>query len=67
MTHNKLMQVKNLVKLLSSKSLDATSLLQNNLNPDYFKINVSNQLSPVFELKGLQLDKVYELMQQQNY
>ncbi len=36
-------------------SLDAaTKLLQYNLNPDYFNINVSNQLSPVFELKGIQ-------------
>ncbi len=28
-------------------------LLQLNLNPDYYNINVSNQLSPVFELKGV--------------
>ena len=27
--------------------------MQYNLNPDYFNINVSNQLSPVFELKGV--------------
>jgi hypothetical protein len=30
-----------------------TKLLNYNLNPDYFNINASNQLSPVFELKGL--------------
>jgi hypothetical protein len=55
------------LEIKAGLSLDATTkLLQYNLNPDYFIMNVSIQLSPVFELKGLQLDKVYQLVQQQN-
>ncbi len=35
-------------------SIDSTTkLLEYKLNPDYFNINASNQLSPVFELKGV--------------
>jgi hypothetical protein len=35
-------------------SIDSvTKLLNYNLNPDYFNINATNQLSPVFEFKGL--------------
>ncbi len=35
-------------------SIDSTTeLLQYNLNPDCFDINASDQLSPVFELKGV--------------
>ncbi len=42
------------LKTNSGLSIDvANKLLQLNLNPDYYNINVSNQLSPVFELKGV--------------
>ncbi len=41
-------------KTNSGLSIDAeTKLLKLNLNPDYYNINVSNQLSPVLELKGV--------------
>ena len=36
-------------------SIDSTTkLLEYKLNSDYFNINASNQLSPVFEIKGIQ-------------
>jgi hypothetical protein len=35
-------------------SIDSTTeLLEHNMNPDYFNVNASNQLSPVLELKGI--------------
>ncbi len=37
-----------------------TNLLQYNLNPDCCNINVSNQVSPVFELKDFKVGKVYQ-------
>ena len=45
------------VKINNGLSIDSTTkLLQYNLNPDYYNINVSNQLSPVLEFKGVKLN-----------
>jgi hypothetical protein len=62
MIHYKSIPIKNYVHHLncvglksnSGLSIDPTTkLLQLNSNPDYYNVNVSNQLSPVFELKGV--------------
>jgi hypothetical protein len=58
------------VKTSNGLSIDATTkLLQYNIDPDYFNINASNQLSPVLELKGvksnegLSIDATTKLLQ----
>ena len=56
------------LKTNNGLSIDSvTKLLDYNLNADYFNVNVSNQLSPVFEFKGIKLVVVYMWIQPLNY
>ena len=50
------------VKNNNGLSIDSTTeLLQYNIDPDYFNINASNQLSPVLEFKGIKTNNFLKI------